>query len=102
MAVPARNIQTSDSELHADDRRVPVLDPGRGKTSTGRLWTYVREDRPAALAGGVAEGCLFSGASITRPRHAVAAERQSAGASAALVYALVPRGEILREWRFTM
>jgi transposase len=27
---------------------VPVLDPGRGKTKTGRLWTYVRDDRPAA------------------------------------------------------
>jgi hypothetical protein len=26
---------------------VPVLDPGRGKTKTGRLWTYVRDDRPA-------------------------------------------------------
>ena len=24
-----------------------VLDPGRGKTKTGRLWTYVRDDRPA-------------------------------------------------------
>jgi hypothetical protein len=27
---------------------VPVLDPGRGKTKRGRLWTYVRDDRPAA------------------------------------------------------
>jgi hypothetical protein len=27
---------------------VPVLEPGRGRTKTGRLWTYVRDDRPAA------------------------------------------------------
>jgi len=34
-------------KLHADDTPVPVLDPGRGKTKTGRLWTYVRDERPA-------------------------------------------------------
>src|SRR6202045_1915797 len=31
---------------HADDTPVPVLAPGNGKTKTGRLWTYVRDDRP--------------------------------------------------------
>jgi hypothetical protein len=35
-------------KLHADDTPVPVLDPGRGRTKTGRLWTYVRDDRPAS------------------------------------------------------
>ena len=35
------------SKLHADDTPVPVLAPGTGKTRTGRLWTYVRDDRPA-------------------------------------------------------
>ncbi len=35
------------AKLHADDTPVPVLDPGRGKTKTGRLWTYVRDDRPS-------------------------------------------------------
>lgn len=35
------------AKLHADDTTVPVLDPGRGKTKTGRLWVYVRDDRPA-------------------------------------------------------
>ncbi len=34
-------------KLHADDTPVPVLAPGQGKTKTGRLWTYVRDDRPA-------------------------------------------------------
>jgi transposase len=36
------------SKLHADDTPVPVLQPGRGTTKQGRLWTYVRDDRPAA------------------------------------------------------
>jgi transposase len=35
------------SKIHGDDTPVPVLAPGRGKTKTGRLWTYVRDDRPA-------------------------------------------------------
>ncbi len=34
-------------KVHADDTPVPVLAPGTGKTKTGRLWTYVRDDRPA-------------------------------------------------------
>jgi transposase len=32
--------------LHADDTPVPVLEPGRGKTRTGRLWVAVRDERP--------------------------------------------------------
>jgi transposase len=35
------------TKLHADDTPVPVLQPGRGTTKTGRLWTYVRDDRSA-------------------------------------------------------
>jgi transposase len=37
----------SGAKLHADDTPIPVLAPGNGKTKTGRLWTYVRDDRPA-------------------------------------------------------
>jgi transposase len=37
----------SATKIHADDTPVPVLAPGTGKTKTGRLWTYVRDDRPA-------------------------------------------------------
>ena len=37
----------SACKVHADDTPVPVLAPGNGKTKTGRLWTYVRDDRPA-------------------------------------------------------
>jgi transposase len=32
------------ARIHADDTTVPVL--ATGKTRTGRLWTYVRDDRP--------------------------------------------------------
>jgi hypothetical protein len=37
----------SAQKLHADDTPVPVLAPGTGKTKTGQLWSYVRDDRPA-------------------------------------------------------
>jgi transposase len=43
-------------KVHADDTPVPVLAPGTGKTATGRLWVYLRDnrrwsplDKPAAL-----------------------------------------------------
>jgi hypothetical protein len=42
-----RRYVMSAGKLHADDTPVPVLAPGLGKTKTGRLWTYVRDDRPA-------------------------------------------------------
>src|SRR3954452_20808104 len=32
--------------LHGDDTPVPVLAPGTGKTKTGRLWVYLRDERP--------------------------------------------------------
>jgi transposase len=42
-----RRYVMSAGKLHGDDTPVPVLAPGNGKTKTGRLWTYVRDDRPA-------------------------------------------------------
>jgi transposase len=41
-----RHVMAAD-KLHVDDTPVPVLAPGLGKTKTGRLWTYVRDDRPS-------------------------------------------------------
>ena len=32
--------------VFADDTPLPVLDPGRDRTKTGRLWAYTRDDRP--------------------------------------------------------
>src|SRR5258708_6712526 len=38
----------ASATFHVDDTPVPVLAPGTGKTKTGRLWTYVRDERPFA------------------------------------------------------
>jgi len=34
------------AKLFADETTAPVLDPGRGRTKTGQLWAYARDDRP--------------------------------------------------------
>jgi len=39
-----RRLVFAAQRIHADDTPVPVL--AKGKTRTGRLWTYVRDDRP--------------------------------------------------------
>jgi len=44
--------------IHADDTTVPVL--AAGKTRTGRLWTYVRDDRPFAGADPPAAAYFYS------------------------------------------
>src|SRR3954466_13571084 len=36
----------SSTKIFADDTTLPVLDPGRGRTKTGRLWGYAVDDRP--------------------------------------------------------
>ena len=40
-----RHVFTAE-KIHGDDTPVPVLEPGLGRTKTGRLWVYVRDDRP--------------------------------------------------------
>ena len=52
----AAEVLTGDT-LHVDDTPVPVLAPGTGKTKTGRLWTYVRDERP--FAGSRPPAALF-------------------------------------------
>jgi transposase len=47
-------------KLHADDTPVPVLAPGNGKTKIGRLWTYVRDDRPAGDSAAPAAWFAYS------------------------------------------
>ncbi|MFG1466254.1 IS66 family transposase [Xanthobacter sp. DSM 24535] len=39
----ARHVMAAE-RLHSDDTTVPIL--AKGKTDTGRIWTYVRDDRP--------------------------------------------------------
>ena len=43
--------------VHGDDTTVPVLAPGLGRTKTGRLWCYVRDDRP--FGGTAPPGVLY-------------------------------------------
>lgn len=50
-------------KLHGDDTPIPVLAPGNGSTKTARLWTYVRDDRPA---GGTAAPAVWFAYSADR------------------------------------
>ena len=36
----------ASSKLFTDETTAPVLDPGRGRTKTGQLFAYARDDRP--------------------------------------------------------
>lgn len=50
-----RNHVFAAERIHADDTTVPVL--AKGKTRTGRLWAYVRDDKP--FAGQAASAAMF-------------------------------------------
>jgi transposase len=56
--------------LHADDTTVPVLEPGRGRTRTGRLWAVVRDERP--FAGTAPPAALYRYSPDRRGEHAEA------------------------------
>ncbi len=53
--------------LHGDDTTVPVL--AKTKTEVGRLWTYVRDDRP--FAGPAPPATLFRYSRDRRAEHPV-------------------------------
>ena len=46
-----REVIANAAVLHGDDTPVPILAPGTGKTRTGRLWVYVRDERSHGGAG---------------------------------------------------
>ncbi|MGH8255319.1 MAG: IS66 family transposase [Steroidobacteraceae bacterium] len=46
--------------LFADDTTLPVLDPGRGRTKTGRLWCYAVDNRPWCGPGHPAAVYVYS------------------------------------------
>jgi len=50
----------SAEKIHGDDTTVPVLAPGLGRTKTGRLWAYVRDDRPFASTAPPAVAYFYS------------------------------------------
>jgi len=58
-AAIGRHVRAGAS-VHADDTPVPVLDPGRGKTKTGRLWVAVRDERPFGSTAPPAAFYLYS------------------------------------------
>src|SRR5436305_3708037 len=51
-----RHVMAS-TRIFADDTTLPVLDPGRGRTKTGRLWGYAIDDRP--WCGGTSPAVVF-------------------------------------------
>jgi transposase len=72
-------ILKASTKLFADETRCPVLDPGRGRTKTGYLWTIARDDRPWAGADPPAVAYLYAPG-----RGAEHAERHLAGFSGTL------------------
>jgi transposase len=50
----------SSPKVVADDTTLPVLDPGRGRTMTGRLWCYATDNRPWRGPGHPAAAYVFS------------------------------------------
>jgi transposase len=50
----------SSAKVFADDTALPVLDPGRGRTKTGRLWCYAVDDRPWCGPGHPAAAYVYA------------------------------------------
>jgi transposase len=50
----------SSPTVFADDTTLPVLDPGRGRTKTGRLWCYAVDNRPWNGPGHPAVAYVYS------------------------------------------
>ncbi len=61
--------------LHGDDTTVPIL--AKGKTVTGHIWTYVRDDRP--FGGRAPPAALYYASRNRRQEHPECHLRQYAG-----------------------
>jgi len=59
VAAIRQSVFTAD-KIHRDDTTVPVLAPGLGRTKTGRLWVYVRDDRLFCGSAAPAAAYFFS------------------------------------------
>lgn len=55
-----RGYVLSCNQIHGDDTPVKVLNPGTGKTKTGRMWVYVNDGRPRGDNSPVAAGYYYS------------------------------------------
>ena len=62
---PIRAHVLAAKRLHADDTTVPLL--ARGGTTTARLWTYLRDDRP--FVGGAPPPALHDFSTDRRMQH---------------------------------
>ena len=58
----------SSAKLFADDTTLPVLDPGRGRTKTGRLWTSYGLSKKKADSVGQLRSRAVHKRAATRPR----------------------------------
>ncbi|HHW7485045.1 MULTISPECIES: IS66 family transposase [Escherichia] len=56
--------------LHTDDTPVNILAPGLKKTKTGRIWTYVQDDRNAGSSSPPAVWFAYSPNRQGAPRRA--------------------------------
>jgi hypothetical protein len=70
-------ILKASPKLFADETTAPVLDPGRGRTKTGRLWAVARDDRP--WGGTDPPGVVYIYAAGRSGDHAVAMMKGFAG-----------------------
>jgi transposase len=71
--------------IHGDDTPVPMLDPGRGKTREGRLWVYVRDERP--WAGQAPPGAVYYWSGDRKGEHPQAHLKSFSGTLQADAYA---------------
>ncbi len=65
----------SADRLHGDDTKIPIL--AKGKADTGRIWTYVRDDRP--FGGRDPPAALFYASRDRRGEHPARHLRNFAG-----------------------
>ena len=73
LVLALRRYVLAASKVHGDDTPVPVLAPGQGKTKTGRLWTYVRDDRPAGIEELRLSGLLTRQIAVANIRNSICA-----------------------------
>jgi transposase len=64
-----RHVMAS-TRIFADDTTLPVLDPGRGRTKTGRLWGHAIDDRP--WGGGTPPAVVYLYAEDRKGEHPAA------------------------------
>jgi transposase len=65
-----KELLLASAQIVVDETKVPVLDPGRGRTKSGYFWTISRDDRP--WAGPDPPGVVYTYAPGRGGKHALA------------------------------